>query len=130
MTECPRHDHELLARLEHEGRKGVPQIVEPLPWQPGPCQCRLERVGDVRPVERRSVSAREDERGGTNHALTSPMLEQGRRDCRPERERPLRSLRLRLGQCPRATLEGVADRQRARLEVDVLSAKREQLALP
>ena len=58
------------------------------------------------------------------------MLQQRSRDCRAEHERSPCSLRLRLGQGSRAALEGMPNRERAGVEVDVMPPKRQELTLP
>jgi hypothetical protein len=56
MAEAPGHHGQVLAVLEYEGRVGVPQIVEALPWQPSTPQGCLELVRDVAAVQRRTTA--------------------------------------------------------------------------
>jgi hypothetical protein len=59
VAETSGHHREVLARVEHERRVGVPQIVEALSRQPEPPKGSLKLVSDVPPVERRPYGRRE-----------------------------------------------------------------------
>jgi len=130
VTEEAGHDSEFLAGLDEQGRGGVPQVVEPLAGEPCPLEGGLESVGDVATVERGPDLGREDvHRGDAFPGLSTTLLHKRGQRGRRELEGSAAPLGLWLPELASLGLEGMADGECPGVEVHVLPAEGEKLAL-